>query len=227
MNEVATGNTPTMSSREIADLVESRHGDVLKSIERLMESGVIQGYTAMPYTHPQNGQEYKEYLIGKRDSYVVVAQLSPWFTARLVDRWQELEEKNSKPALPEDYLSALKALTAEVEQRQQLENKLAAAEPKVQFVDSYVLARGSLGFRETCKLLKVKENEFRKFLVDQKVMYYLAGKLAPYSQHIDADRFTVKTGEADNGHAFTQVKFTPKGIQWIAGQLMAQQLKVA
>jgi hypothetical protein len=28
---------------------------------------------------------------GKRDSIVVVAQLSPEFTARLVDRWQELE----------------------------------------------------------------------------------------------------------------------------------------
>jgi len=31
------------------------------------------------------------YLVSKRDSYVVVAQLSPEFTARLVDRWQELE----------------------------------------------------------------------------------------------------------------------------------------
>lgn len=41
------------------------------------------------------------YRIGKRDSYVIVAQLSPEFTARLVDRWQELEEQVAqKPALP-------------------------------------------------------------------------------------------------------------------------------
>ncbi len=34
---------------------------------------------------------------GKRDSIVVVAQLSPEFTARLVDRWQELEAENVEP----------------------------------------------------------------------------------------------------------------------------------
>ncbi|MFS9379431.1 phage antirepressor KilAC domain-containing protein [Citrobacter sp. ANG330] len=227
MKELSVTSNITMFSREIADLVESRHADVCRTIERLMAGGLIEGYAPTAYTHPQNGQEYSEYLIGKRDSYVVVAQLSPEFTARLVDRWQELEEKSAKPSLPGDYLSALKALTIEVEQRQQLESQLALAAPKVEFVDSYVTAKGSLGFREACKLLKVKENEFRCLLVDQKGMYYLAGKLTPYSQHIDAGRFTVKTGEAGNGHAFTQVKFTPKGIQWIAEILMAKQLDAA
>ena len=85
-------NALTMSSREIADLVQSRHANVVRSIERLMVSGVISGYTPMEYTHEQNNQNYYEYLINKRDSYVVVAQLSPEFTARLVDRWQELED---------------------------------------------------------------------------------------------------------------------------------------
>ena len=86
-----------MSSREISDLVQSRHADVCKSIERLIEAGAIQGYAATPYTHEQNGQQYKEYLVNKRDSYVIVAQLSPSFTAALVDRWQELESTANQP----------------------------------------------------------------------------------------------------------------------------------
>ncbi|MDK9607098.1 phage antirepressor KilAC domain-containing protein [Lelliottia wanjuensis] len=226
MNNLVSSSAPTMSSREIAELVKSNHSDVKRSAERLHAAQLLtQPLAEFDFEH--NGNTYHEYRFNKRDSLVLVARLSPEFTAAVVDRWQELEEKNSKPALPGDYLSALKALTAEVEQRQLLENKLAVAEPKVQFVDSYVLARGALGFRETCKLLKVKESELRALLVDQKVMYYLAGKLTPYANHIDAGRFTVKTGEADNGHAFTQVKFTPKGIQWIAGLLMAKQLEVA
>ena len=36
-------------------------------------------------------------LVGKRDSYVAVAQLSREFTARLVDRWQELEAAVAQP----------------------------------------------------------------------------------------------------------------------------------
>lgn len=213
----------SMCSVEIAELLESRHADVCRTIERLMEKCVIQGYAPTAYTHPQNGQQYQQYHVSKRDSYVIVAQLSPEFTARLVDRWQELEAGSQ---LPTDYLSALKALTVEVEQRQVLENQLAIAAPKVQFVDSYVNATGSLGFRETCKLLHIKEPAFRKFLLDSEIMYLLAGKLTPYAQHIDAGRFTVKTGENQtNGHAFTQNKFTPKGIQWIAGLWAAQQIQ--
>ncbi len=54
-----------------------------------------------------SGRPSKACMLCKRDSYVVVAQLSPELTARLVDRWQELENKNilvlpdfSNPAIP-------------------------------------------------------------------------------------------------------------------------------
>lgn len=38
------------------------------------------------------------YQLDKRSSLIVVAQLSPEFTARIIDRWQELEDQVSKPA---------------------------------------------------------------------------------------------------------------------------------
>ncbi|WP_199779291.1 phage antirepressor KilAC domain-containing protein, partial [Cronobacter sakazakii] len=80
-------------------------------------------------------------------------------------------------------------------------------------------------FREAAKLLKVKETDFRLFLIEQGIMYRLAGKLTPYAQHLDAGRFTMKTGEnQNNGHAFTQAKFTPRGIQWVAALLAGHKL---
>lgn len=103
-----------MSSREIAELLDVRHADVKRTIERLMEREAIGGYAPVAYTHEQNGQQYNEYLIGKRDSYVIVAQLSPEFTAALVDRWQALEAA-TKPALPTTYLEALRAHLASEE----------------------------------------------------------------------------------------------------------------
>jgi len=130
-----------------------------------------------------------------------------------------------EPQVPQSLPEALRLAADLAEQKAELENKLAIAAPKVDFVDSYVEASGSLGFREAAKLLKVKETDFRLFLMDHDIMYKLAGKLTPYSQHLDAGRFTVKTGENQhNGHAFTQVKFTTKGIQWIAGLLMTDAL---
>lgn len=211
-----------MSSQEVAELVESRHDSVKRTIERLAERGVIQ-LPPMVEVRNQLGQSVSVYQVGKRDSYIVVAQLSPEFTARLVDRWQELENQTR---IPQNLPDALRLAADLAEEKLQLENQLAIAAPKVQFVDSYVNASGSLGFRETCKLLHIKENALRKFLLDSEIMYLLAGKLTPYANHIDAGRFTVKTGEnQNNGHAFTQTKFTPKGIQWIAGLWAAQQIQ--
>lgn len=131
------------------------------------------------------------------------------------------------PQIPQSLPEALRLAADLAEQKAVLENKLAIAAPKAEFVDHYVEASGLIGFREAAKLLKVKESDFRLFLLDNGIMYRLAGKMTPYAQHLDAGRFTVKTGEAGNGHAFTQVKFTPKGIQWIAGLLAGERFKAA
>ncbi|MGX8942525.1 Rha family transcriptional regulator [Symbiopectobacterium sp. Eva_TO] len=117
MQNLTIAQTLTMSSVEIAQLVGSRHGDVKRSIERLAASMVIQ---LPPMAKVENKQSnspnrFSEAYIfegeqGKRDSIIVVAQLCPEFTARLVDRWQELEKLAAQRALPENYISALEAL---------------------------------------------------------------------------------------------------------------------
>ncbi|QRG09274.1 Rha family transcriptional regulator [Xanthobacter dioxanivorans] len=44
--------------------------------------------------HPGPGPRTIEvYQLDKRSCLIVVAQLSPEFTARVVDRWQELEQR--------------------------------------------------------------------------------------------------------------------------------------
>jgi phage antirepressor YoqD-like protein len=48
-------------------------------------------------------------------------------------------------------------------------------------------------------------------------MYRLGKSLTTYQNHIDADRFEVKAGEA-NGHAYNRCLFTPKGVAWVAGE---------
>lgn len=225
----SSGNTATMSSREIAELVGSRHSDVMRTIDRLAEKGVILGCAPSAYTHEQNGQPYAQYLVNKRDSFVVVAQLCPEFTAVLVDRWQELESRAtvtlpdfSNPAI------AARAWAEQFEISQAANQALAIAAPKAAFVDQYVEAAGSMSFRQVAKLLNANERQFRQLLLDKGVMYYLGGVLTPYSQHQEAGRFEVKTGTSEtNGHAFSQSRFTAKGVQWVAGLWAAYQVEVA
>lgn len=120
------------------------------------------------------------------------------------------------PAVPKNFSEALRLAADQQEQIEQQAQQLAIAAPKVEFVDKYVEATGLKGFRQVAKLLGAKENALGEFLESQKIMYRLGGERVPYANHIDAGRFSVKTGQADNGHAFNSAKFTPKGVQWLA-----------
>ena len=123
------GQAATMTSREIADLVGSRHDNVRVTIERLAERGVI----ALPAMQekPTAGRPTPEYVFtgdqGKRDSIIVVAQLCPEFTARLVDRGQELEQQASRPLTAAEQLLASVQLTVDLERRQRLTEQQVAA----------------------------------------------------------------------------------------------------
>ena len=107
MQQIISGAAMRMTSVEIADMVEKRHDNVKRTIETLVEQSVI----SLPQIEEVKIQRERRletsqaYIFegekGKRDSIVVVAQLSPQFTARLVDRWQELESQQVKQPTPQ------------------------------------------------------------------------------------------------------------------------------
>ncbi|WP_258041621.1 phage antirepressor KilAC domain-containing protein [Citrobacter amalonaticus] len=211
-----TGQQMMMSSREIALLVQSKHSDVKRSAERLVAGGLLTAPLAL-FDFEHNGNVYQEYRFNKRDSLVLVARLSPEFTAAVVDRWQELES-GQKRAVPQTLPEALRLAADLAEEKERLAQELAAAASKVEFVDRYCTAKGSMSFRQVAKLLSAKETEFRLFLIESNVMYRLGGAMTPRHHHINAGRFEFKTGTSTtSNHAFSQACFTPKGIKWIAG----------
>lgn len=225
MNMLAQfGNSEqSMTSLEIAELVEKRHDNVKRTIQTLVERRVI----TLPHFEEKAtaGRPIGFFTFkgekGKRDSIIVVAQLCPEFTARLVDRWAELEGKNRE-------LSKMEILQMALESEQQklvLQAQLELQAPKVAFVDKYVAGNGNKTFRQVAKLLQIKEYKFREFLESNRIMYKLNGEWPAYQNHVDAKRFHVKTGVSEFGHAFNHALFTPKGIEWIAAELAKSNVR--
>ena len=223
-----TGNNANIGTDELLSIINQarlehgekpvRNNDFIPRVKDELEGEHYETFVV------QNSNGTKsENLLVSNDQAVLIGMRESKAVRRTV--LSKLKDKQP-PLLPQTLPEALRLAADLAEEKIQLESQLAIAAPKAQFVDSYVNASGSLGFRETCKLLHIKENAFRQFLLENEIMYLLAGKLTPYAQHIDAGRFTVKTGEnQQNGHAFTQTKFTPKGIQWIAGLWAANQIR--
>lgn len=228
MELTVSGPRGQMTSRQIAETVGSDHHNVLATIRNLVKQGVISG-NETPYVHPQNGQTYTEFNLNYRDTMIVASGYNVVLRAKIIDRWMMLEAEAKKPkfAIPTTLSGALRLAAEQAEVIEVQAAQLAAAAPAVAFVDRYVESdTGSLGFRQVCKLLKAKEPEFRAFLHDKQIMYKLGGEWSPYAAHTDAGRFEVKTGTA-NEHAFTQAKFTAKGVKWIAGEWAKHQLEAA
>ena len=218
MNLVLNRTAPlaTMTSREIADLVEKRHDNVKRTIETLVSQGVIAQPQFEDGNKAANGVIEGLYLVGKRDSYIIVAQLSPEFTARLVDRWQELENAKAL-VIPQTMAQALRLAADQAEQIEAQQLLIEQQKPAVEFVDRFVEAKSAKGFREVSKILGLKERDFISYLAESKIIYKQSNNWFPFAEYMPRF-FTVKTGEA-NGHAFIQTRFTPEGVAWIANRV--------
>lgn len=135
MNQL-TAPVPTMSSRDIAELTGKEHKNVCRVIRDLISDRILDAQLE-PLKFEYRGQWFDYYELSKRDSFVVVARLSPEFTAHIVDRWQELEQKlNPVFNLPQDLPSALRALADIYEQLQQAQfEREIAVKTKVHISD--------------------------------------------------------------------------------------------
>ena len=136
MNILTQSTDTKMTSQQIADLVGSRHDTVKKSIERMIGRGVISKPPMADGIKAANGVATQVYIFsgeqGRLDSIVVVAQLSPEFTAALVKRWDELE-RGVAPAMqiPQSFADALQLAADQAKQ-------LELAAPKVSAYDKLI-----------------------------------------------------------------------------------------
>ncbi len=221
------GETLTMSSREIAELVGSRHDKVKQSIERLAERGVI--------VRPPVGDEQDTdamgrqrttsvYHVNKRDSFVVVAQLSPEFTARLVDRWQELEAEKasgSPAVLSGPQLMAAALIEADATLRAQAA-QIEAMKVDVAAHERLVKADGSLSITEAAKNLGMRPKDLFDWLSHNGWTYRRAGSASwlgyqpKCNQGLMEHKSTTVT-RADGSEKITeQVRITAKGLSVLA-----------
>jgi len=207
---IANNQTLTMSTREIASLLNKTHTNIKISAERLAEKGTI----ALQGSHFEHrGNNYKEWLLNKRDSLILVAQNSPEFTAAIVDRWQELESKHQHK-IPSNFAEALQLAADQAKQ-------LELAAPKVEFHDKIVNDEKTFSFRDAAKKIQQRPNKFIEWLRESG--YICLNNLAR-QQYITQGLFATHSGVSDSEHHFTQCRVTGKGLAYFAGKLVEKKL---
>ncbi len=217
VNELMKTATATMSSREIAELTGKRHDNVMAVCRNLKQDAVCPEIQETPYINEQNGQTYQQFLLSKRDSLVLVARLSPEFTALIVDRWQELEAAQA-PKLPATYLDALKALVASEESKLALSAENSVLKPKALIADQIHNADGLHTMAEAAKILGTGRTRLFDWLRNNHVIDV---HNQPLQRYIETGYFRVKERpytRGDEREVYAQIFVTGKGMTWLAAQ---------
>lgn len=141
------------------------------------------------------------------------------FTAKYVKRFKEMEEalQEQQPKLPSTYKEALIQLLAQVEENEKLEqeNKLLLEEnkinkPKAEYFDDLVDKNLLTNFRDTAKELKLKQNEFINWLIENNYIYRDSKKkLKPKANHTPS-LFEIKEWRKGDDVG-VQTLITPRG----------------
>ena len=224
-NELMNSNmkVQTISSREVAEMMEVQHKELLRKIDKIdetFESAKLRSqkyWTESSYKTEGNNKTYREFQVTKRGceflAHKSTGEKGIIFTDRYMDRFEEMENalKEQQPRLPQTYKEALQQLIIEIEEKEKLEEQNKLMQPKAQYFDNLVDRNLLTNFRDTAKELHIKQNVFINWLLENGYIYRDSKKkLKPYAQHIDSGLFELREYSTDKNSG-VQTLITPKG----------------
>lgn len=217
------GEPLTMSSREIADLCETRHNQVVETIQRLFASGVLrESRKTTRRVQPEGGGRPMEvYDLTKRDTLIVVSGYKDELRARIIDRWLELEGQGAPAMLTGPQLMAVALIEADATMKAQAA-QIEAMQEDVAAHERLVKAEGSLNPTEAAKNLGMRRKDLFDWLSHNGWIYKRAGasNWLGYQDKCNRGLLEHKTTtilRADGSEKITeQVRITPKGLSVLA-----------
>lgn len=147
----------TMSSREIAELTGKRHSDVLEAIRNMENAWVKVTERKFPLSEytDSTGRRLPMYELNKKECLYIATKFNDEARARLILRWEELENKSPIDFTnPDTILMLAQNWKEEQQKRIELEQKQIVDAPKVLFANAVEASETSCLIGELAKILK-------------------------------------------------------------------------
>lgn len=191
----------TMTSLEIAEVTGMRHADVMRSIRNMEEAWAKvseRNFALSSYKQSQPNGGYKDvpcYVLNKTECLYVATKFNDEARAKLVLRWEELENQVRKSEIVMPNFSnpadAARAWADQYERNLALEanNKELKEEnqtlaPKGEYFDDLVARNLLTNFTKVAHQLNIKRKTFIEWLIRDKFIYRdQKNKLVPYAKY--------------------------------------------
>lgn len=208
----------TMSSVEIAELCKKRHDNVVVDIRKMLEELNLYAPDFSGTYKTSQGNEYQCFFLPKRETMILISGYRIDLRAKIIDRWQELEAKQTE-RLPQSFSEAL-LLAA------QLQAEKEQNAPKVEAFDRLVTAtEGSMNLTNAAKHLQMQPKAFNQFLFSKNWIYkrmagspWIAYQDKLKSGYLEHKAHSVKL-EDGSEKICPQVLVTAKGLAKLSSML--------
>lgn len=213
----------TMDSREIAELTQKLHKNVLADIDMLLDRLELQPAEFSARYTDGKGESRRCYRLPFRETMILVSGYSVELRSRVVDRWLELERSGGRPVhtLP-DFANPAAAARAWAEQYE----RALALEPMAQVAQKIATAAGLRTLSEIGKINGIGPRKIFELLEVRGILFRSRGDWVPYQDYIDSGYFVVRERTYDDSegqpHLRKQVYVTGKGETWLAKRLFTE-----
>ena len=220
-----TAASATMSSLLIAEITGKPHRNVTADISRILAEAEIdeQGFLHI-YRDTQN-REQKCYLLPRRECDLVVSGYSVKYRLAIIDRWHELEGKQSFQ-IPQTMGEALRLAADLSEKVVEQQAALTIAAPKVEFYDTCMESDSVCQMAIAAQVAKLPFGRNTLFQKLREIGAFITGgerHNMPYQDLVNRGLFTVNQRTIENPKTGAPIVIhtsyaTQKGIAWIIKQ---------
>lgn len=216
----------TMSSREIAELTGKSHTNVCRDIRNMLKTLGLDQLKFESVYLAGNGEQRRCFNLPKRETLILVSGYNVQMRARIIDRWQELEQQAQQPAMALNDPAFLRTtLLAYTERVIELESTVSKQLPKVKALDRIATAQGSLSIRDAAKVLQVRPIDLSRYLQTHRWIFRQGHEWRAYQFRISSGlvehkEVTIWSNPVDK--IVVQVRVTPKGLARLAEDFETQ-----
>ena len=221
-NELTTSTKEnTISSREVAEMMEIRHTHMLDKIDKINQVllnrkiGSVDFWIESEYKD-STGRSVREYQVTKKGCELIAHKSSGEkgivFTVKYMERFEEMENRLQKQ-LPGTYIEALEQLLASEKEKARVQLELKDEQHKnemlMHFNKLYTTTEiaKELGIKSAAKLNKV--------LNDKGIQFKQNGTWVLYSDYSECGYVSIKQTLLENGHIIYDRKWTQEGRKFL------------
>lgn len=248
MNELTTivdNNEERMTSLQIAEVTGRAHRNVMQAIRKMEPAWMKINELKFKLVNYQDkkGESRPCYSLTKEECLYIATKFNDEARAKLIRRWKELEESH-RPAMPQNYLEALKAMVKIEEQKQQLAienhkqqeqivnisrenvelgNRITEMLPKVSYYDQILESKSTMTVTQIAQDYGMSAVKLNRILAELKIQRKVQGQWILYNNYVPCGYVHSKAVDIVRADGRRDVKYntewTVKGRLFLYGKL--------